>query len=304
MKTSDLAALGVLDALLQETSVSRAAEKTGLSTPAVSHALNRLRARFDDPLLVRAGRSMVLTPRAEALRPLVHDAMAAAALVFAPVEPEDLTAIQRRLTLAMSDYVTMLIGARFDEGLRTHAPNLDLRIVLNTPDDPERLRLGDVDMVVGIYARLPPEVKRRKVVVDRLVCVLRREHPAVNKRLTLRQYLAAEHLQVAPRGRPGGIVDATLAARGEQRRVARAVPFFRFALELVAETDYLLTVPERLAHRFADRFDLRVLELPFEMKPYALSLVWHPRYDGDRPHRFLREHIAGCFAALDGPERP
>jgi len=300
MQPSDFGSLAALHALLTEASVSGAAKRLCLSTPAMSHALNRLRDRFDDPLLVRAGRGMVLTPRAEALRPHVEDAVAAASLVFRPPEREELARAVRSYTLALSDYVTTLIGAGLDQSVRDQAPNVDLRFLLNAPDDPDRLRQGEVDVIVGIYGRLPPEVKRRRVVSDRLVTVVRRAHPKIGKRLGLRQYATLPHIQVAPRGRPGGVVDRRLAESGRRRRVARAVPFFRHALELVSETDYLLTVPERIATKFAQPLGLKLLEPPIPLEPYALSMVWHPRNDSDDVHRFLRQQLVACFESIGG----
>jgi len=297
MEPSDLALLATLDALLQESSVTNAARRVGLSTPAVSHALARLRERLDDPLLVRAGRGMVRTPRAEALAPVVREAMSRAEKVFER-EELDLARVEREVTLSVTDYVLALVGNDFSARVQDGAPGVDLRFLLNAADDPARLRRGDTDLAVGIYGRLPPELRTRPLIEDRLVCAVREDHPTVGARMTLRRYVALEHVQVAPRGRPGGIVDRLLAERGHERRVARAVPFFEAALQMTAGSDYALTISERIARRRAEALGLRILEPPFEIAPYTLSLVWHPRFDGDTTHRWLRETLAESCAEL------
>lgn len=300
MESSDLSALATLDALLQEVSVSGAARKLGLSTPAVSHALAKLRERFGDPLLVRAGRTMVLTPRAESLKPRVRDAVATAGRVFEPMEAFEPERLSRSFTLSMTDYVLVVFGGAFEERLRGAAPGLDLRFVPNTVDDGERLREGESDLAVGIYGNLPPELRSRPLITDRLICVVREGHPSVKNRLTLERFVELPHIQIAPRGRPGGYVDNLLETRGLRRRVARAVPYFQVALELAASSDYLLVVSERIAKQLGPRLGLRMLEPPLPFEPYTLSLVWHPRYDGDAAHQWLRSQLLESTQALIG----
>ncbi|MEZ4459193.1 MAG: LysR family transcriptional regulator [bacterium] len=296
--TSDVASLITLDALLQEGSVTLAAKRLGLSTPAVSHALARLRDRLDDPLLVRAGRTMVLTPRAELLKEPVRDAVALATRVFERVEAFDPARLQRSFTLSLTDYVLFVLGDTLEGNLRGAAPNLDMRYIPNAPDDPERLRRGDTDLAVGIYGDLPPELKMRPLVTDRLVCVVRQGHPELKRRLTLNKFCALEHVQVAPRGKPGGYVDDVLMQRGLTRRVARAIPYFQIALRLVSTSDYILTVSERIARGVASDLNLQVFEPPLELQPFTLSMVWHPRFDGDAAHAWLRDQLVQAAATL------
>ncbi len=300
MESNDLAGLSTLDALLQEASVSGAARRLGLSTPAVSHALARLRERFDDPLLVRAGRGMVLTPRAEALKPKVQDAISVASRIFEPHEAFSPSTMKRSLTLSATDYVLLVFGRALDEAVRDVAPGLQLRVVPNAVDDAERLRSGDTDLAIGIYGDLPPELKTRPIITDRLVCVVRQDHPKIKKRLTLARYVELEHVQVAPRGRPGGYVDECLAERGMQRRVTRAVPYFQVALEMTAGSDRILTISERIAALLGPQLGLKIIEPPIPLKPFALSMVWHPRFDADPGHRWFREQLVGSTRLLGG----
>lgn len=289
MEPSDLALLATLDALLQEGSVTRAARRAGLSTPAMSHALARVRERLGDPILVRAGRGMLLTPRAQALKPQVHDLVAEARRALAPERPFVPRELARTFVVHATDYVLAILGPAADRILRAEAPEACVRFVPNTLDDPALLRDQGSDLAVGIYGDLPREMRSRQLLTDRFVCVVRRGHPALAARLTLDRFAALAHIQVAPRGQPGGYLDDVLRERGLTRTVARAVPYFMTALQLVAETDYVLTISERIAKRFAGALSLELVEVPLKLRPYALSLVWHPRVDGDAGHRFLRD---------------
>lgn len=288
MEPIDLSLLATLDALLQEGSVTGAARRVGLSTPAMSHALARIRERLGDPVLVRAGRGMVLTPRAEALKPRVHTVVNEARQALEPERPFVPSEMARSFVVHATDYVLTVLGLVADRILREEAPRVSLRFVPNTPDDASALRDGGSDLAVGIYGQLPQEMRSRVLLTDRFVCVVREGHPGVGKRLTLEQFVRLSHIQIAPRGKPGGYLDDELRSRGLARSVARVVPYFVTALQLAAQTDYILTVSERIARRLGPGLDLRVLEAPLELRPYALSLVWHPRFDGDAGHRFLR----------------
>lgn len=291
MEPSDLGLLANLDALLQEGSVSGAARRVGLSTPAMSHALARIRQRLGDPILVRAGRSMVLTPRAEALKARVHAVVNEARQTLEPERPFSPAELDRTFVVLAIDYVLTVLGATLDRVLRAEAPALSLRFVPNTTDDARALREAAADLAVGIYGDLPQDMRTRQLLTDRFVCVVREGNAAVGKRLGLEQYLRASHVQVAPRGKPGGYIDDVLRQLGHRRRVARALPYFLPALNLVAETDYVLTISERVAKALAPSLGLRLLPPPVELRPYALSLVWHPRFEGDAAHRWLREAL-------------
>jgi DNA-binding transcriptional LysR family regulator len=151
----------------------------------------------------------------------------------------------------------MVLGLAIDRTLRSEAPNVAVRFVANAEDDAERLRDGDSDLAVGIYGVLPQEMRSRQLLTDRFVCVVRGAHPAAARRMTLDQYVSLEHIQVAPRGKPGGYVDDALRERGLARRVARAVPYFVTALQIASQTDYVLTVSERVAQQLGPSLGVR-----------------------------------------------
>lgn len=304
MEGSDLGLLVALDALLQESSVTKAARRVGLSTPAMSHRLERLRVKLEDPLLVRAGRGMVLTPRAEALRPQVRSVVAAADRVMTPQAPFSPATLTRDFVIRATDYVLLVLGPTLDRIARAEAPQVGLRFMTNTPEDGADLRAGHAHLAVGIYGALEPELKTRTLLSDRFVCVVRRGHPLGRRRLTLSRYVKLGHIQVAPRGRPGGYVDDLLAERGLARRVTRAVPSFAAALRLVQGSDDVLTVSARVLGALEPEPALEVRAPPLPLEPYALSLLWHPRLDGDPAHRWLRELFVRAAAEVTGPPEP
>jgi DNA-binding transcriptional LysR family regulator len=218
-----------------------------------------------------------------------------------PFVPAEVT---RGFVVLATDYLLAVLGTAIDRILRDEAPRISLRFVPNSPEDAAALTGGGADLAVGIYGELPQEMRNRQLMTDRLVCVVRQDHPDVGKRLSLAQFVRLPHVQVAPRGKPGGYLDNVLRDRGLTRRVARAVPFFVSGLILAAQTDYVLTAPERIARSMAPALGLRLLEPPIELRPYALSLVWHPRFDGDAGHRFMRDVFARAAREVAGDAHP
>lgn len=298
MKQPDLNLLIALDALLQEGNVSRAAARVGLSTPAMSHALARLRTQLGDPLLVRAGQRMVFTPRAADLKDRVHALASETIGVLSPGAPADFRTVERAFRVRTTDQFLTILNPALDRRLR-EAPKLSLQVMPVQREDAVLLREGTIDLAIGVYdyspySDLPSDLRIQQLFEDEYVCVVRREHPAVGRSLTLAQYAELEHVQVSVRGPPGGYVDELLAAQGLSRRIVRAVPYFMAALALVAETDYLLTLAVRFARKMASRFGLRVVQAPkaLGLEPYQVSQIWHPRNDRDAAHRFLREAVA------------
>jgi DNA-binding transcriptional LysR family regulator len=298
MESVDFGLLLHLDALLQEGSVTGAARRVGLSTPAMSHALSRIREQLGDPILVRAGRGMRLTPRGLALKAQVHSVVTEARAALAPARPFVPQELTQNFVVHATDYVLTVLGLSVDRILHREAPGVCVRFVPNTQDDAVHLRDGASELAVGIYGDLPPEMRSRQLLTDRFVCVVRADHPTVGKRLSLEQFVQLPHIQIAPRGKPGGYIDDLLQGMGQARVVARAVPYFVTALQLAAQTDYVLTVSERIASKLAPSLGLRILPAPLVLRPYALSLVWHPRFDGDAAHRFLREVFVRAAAEV------
>jgi DNA-binding transcriptional LysR family regulator len=299
MKLPDLNLLIALDALLQEYNVSRAAKRVGLSTPAMSHALARLRKQLGDPLLVRAGQRMVPTPRAADLRERVHELAGQALGVMQPSPLRDIRTLERTFRIKASDMMLCLIGPTLDR-LAKVAPNIFFHVMPPQFEEPALLRDGTIDLAIGVYdyapySDLPTDLRIQQLFVDHFVCVVRDDHPSVGRSLTLAQYTELDHVQIAPRGQPGGYIDELLVKLGApRRRIARAVPYFIAALILVSETDYILTVSGQLARRLAPLLGLKIVQPPrsLGLEPNHLAQLWHPRNDRDPAHRWLRETVA------------
>jgi DNA-binding transcriptional LysR family regulator len=288
MESRDLSLLLTLDALLQEANVTLAARRLGLSTPATSHALARIRERLGDPVLVRAGRKMVLTPRAEELRPQVRSLVEDATRVMSAAVPFSPRGLSRTFTVFTTDHVLLVLGPALDRILREEAPDVCLRFLPSVMEDWIPLRDGVADLSVCILGHFPPEFRTRQLFTDRFVCVVRRDHPAAGRRLTLDRYLALDHIVVSPLGRPSH-VDAVLAERGLERRIRRIVPFFNAGLLMAASTDDVLTVSDRAAEALAPTLGLRIVEPPLPLAPYSLNLLWHPRLENEPANRWLRD---------------
>lgn len=300
MESRDLKLLLTIDALLQEGNVTLAAKRLGLSTPATSHALARIRDRLNDPLLVRAGRRMVLTPRAEQLRPQVRSLVEEATRVLSAAVPFSPRDLDRTFTVFTTDHVLLVLGPTVDRILHEEAPDVSLRFLPSVIDDWIPLRDGAADLSVCILGHFPSEFRTRQLFTDRFVCVVRADHPRAGKRLTLDEYLALDHIVVSPLGRPSH-VDSVLAERGLERRIRRIVPFFLSGLLLAATTDSILTVSHRAVELMAATLHLRILEPPLPLSAYALNLLWHPRLENEPANQWLREVFVRA-AAEAAPE--
>ncbi|MEW6322529.1 MAG: LysR family transcriptional regulator [Acidobacteriota bacterium] len=302
MDARDFPLLVTLDALLQEAHVTRAARRLGLSTPAVSHALARIRDRLGDPVLVRSGRSMRLTPRAEALRPHVRSLIEDAARLLRPPGPFEPSALRRTFTIFATDQVLLALGAAVDRIVRQEAPDVTLRVLPSVADDWMALRDGTADLSVCLPGVFPPEFRTRRLMAERFVCVLRAGHPAARRRLTLPRYLALDHIVVAPIGRQSQ-VDAALAQQGHERRIRHVVPYFAAALHLTAATDLALTVSASAARAVAASLPLRIVPAPLPLAPYTLNLLWHPRLDNEPANQWLRDVFMRAARAAGPPRR-
>jgi DNA-binding transcriptional LysR family regulator len=287
MEPRDLGLLLTLDALLQESNVTMAGRRLGLSTPATSHALARIRERLNDPILVRAGRSMVLTPRAEQLRPKVRSLVEEATGVLHAATPFSAQGLARTFTIYTTDHVLLVLGPAVDRILRAEAPEVTLRFLPSVVDDWIPLRDGAADLSVCILGHFPQEFRTRKLFTDRFVCAVRQGHPTVGKKLTLVEYLALEHVVVAPLGRPSQ-VDRALSERGLRRRIRQAVPYFQAGLHVASTTDCVLTVSDRAARALAKALRLRLVPPPLPLGTYPLHLLWHPRLENEPANRWLR----------------
>lgn len=291
LSSIDLNLLVVLRALLRERHVTRAAAQVGLSQSATSHALSRLRELCADPLLVRHGRSLELTPRATELLPGLERGLSELHGVVTREPAFDPKRAKRLFTLGMADYVQALLLAPLLRSLQQVAPEIDLNSV-TFPNLSELLESGNLDLAISVSAGIAPGLSTQPLFDDGFVCMVRKGHPKVQSKLSLDGYLSLRHVLVAPSGTPGSFVDTELERRGLVRRVALRVSSFLVAPVVVAETDFISTAPELLARRMAKRFALHVVPAPFRIPRFGLSLAWHPRFDNDPAHQWLRGFVS------------
>jgi DNA-binding transcriptional LysR family regulator len=294
MQPLDLNLLITLDALLTESSVARAAARMGVTPPAMSHALARLREALGDQILVRAGRALVPTPRAVAMRDRVRAVVDEARSVLAASAAGDLRSTRRTFTIRANEANAVMATGALLRRLHRRAPLLRLRFAPEGEEDVGELRDGRIDLDIGAQGDLGPEIKVQTLFEDDFVGVVRRDHPLARGRVTAARYAAAAHVAGSRRGRAQGPVDAALAALGLAREVALIVPGPLSALAIVADSDLVATVPASLARWGQRTLGLRVLKLPLSLPRMVLAQAWHPRLDADPAHRWLRACVVDC----------
>ena len=289
----DLNLLRVLDALLRERNVSRAAERLSLSQPAVSNALSRLRELLDDPLLVRVGRAMQPTPRALSLEAPIRDALQQIEHTLNAGDFFNPTSSRQRFVIAVTDYVELICMPALMAHLANVAPGIQLAIRHLTPSLPaEALDDGEVDLVLGRFVDVPTRFHIRRWASETLQVVVRREHPWVGEMLDLDSFLRLRHLWVHG-GQTRGMVDQWLEEQGLSRDVVYTTPNYLQAAHIVAQSDLAAVLPTQLARYFAGLLPLRLFDLPFDLGAFQLDIVSVAQRERDAALQWLIEQILG-----------
>lgn len=292
MHSMDLNLLIALDALLDEGSVAGAAKRMNLSPPAMSRTLGRIRAALGDEILVRAGRQMVPTPRALELQGRVRSLVDDARLVLRPESLSDPSTLVRSFTIRASDYVAGVFGASLQAIAALEAPRITLRFADQGKEDVSALREGRIDLDIGVLGSIGPEIRLQTLLRDRFVGVVRIGHPLVKGRITARRFAAATHVSASRRGLAHGPIDEALAAQGLSRQVRFVVPGFHAAMLTAAASDIVAAVPLAVAAT-AVRLGLKIryFDLPVATPELTIAQAWHPRFEKDAGHRWLRQAI-------------
>lgn len=323
----DVNLIVALDALLGERSVTRAARRIGLSQPAMSHSLARLRELLDDPLLVRTGREMALTERAQALVADVADAIDRLTHVFSARPSFDPVTAERVFRIAATDYTQFMLLPTLDRILSDEAPGVSVHMhPWSRPDMVSLLRNRDLDLVVGILPLpamkpLPDDIHTMALYDEHRVCIGRKGHPGLRRPLTLERYCALSHIQISLSGNPASApgppgpavsspaaargageqasdVDRLLAERGLGRRIAMTVPHFLLVPHIVAHSDHVALLSEHVARPFTRILPLRLVKPPFESGTATIGAIWHQRTDGDAAHDWLRKLVQRCIRGV------
>ena len=299
-RTLDLNLLRVLDAVMSEGSLTRAAAALSMTQPAVSHALRRLRESLGQELFVRTAHGMRPTPQAEALWPQVRMALASLRQALSPGDFDPRRdAVQMRL--AMADSTAASVAPGLVESIERESALVNLRFLPLTTRDPRRLLdSGEADLALGFFPEVitaiiaqgdESHLRHTQLYATRYVCVMRRDHPLAAEPLTLDAFCAAHHLLVSFSGRPHGYVDQALAGLGRQRRVVLTVNQFFTAGQVVRGSDLLTVLPERFLKATGVGDDLVVRELPLALEPVHVAMIWHLRNDSAPEHRWLRQRV-------------
>lgn len=298
MSKPDLNLLVALDVLLAEGSVARAGRRLRLSPSAMSRALARLRETTGDPLLVRAGRGLVPTPRALELRDRVGQLVQDAEAVLRPAEQLRLEELDRSFSIRTSDGFVENFGPTLIARVRESAPGVRLCFVQKPDKDSTALREGRVDLETGVVGNATaPELRMTALFRDRFIGVVQRGHALGRGRITPARYAAGRHIAVSRRGLDRGPIDDALKTLGLEREIATIVAGFATALALARGSDLIASVPER--HTGNLRAGMHSFSLPFPTPEITVALLWHPRMDSDSAHRWLRGQIKDVCAPID-----
>lgn len=295
-RTVDLNLLGQLNVLLQERHVTRSAARVGMTQSAMSNALDRSRHLFDDPLLMRVGPEMRLTPRAQSLAPQLSALMAQVEIILRP-EPEDIRQISQTVRLLMAHVMAVMLGPALYKRVQETAPGVNLTIqAWNGSNEALReLEKGEIDLALSTFTGLGPNLRCLNVVEETFVVIMRQGHPAAQD-FDIDRWLAWPHLIFSGHGETRDQIDDLLQSMGRGRRVAMVAPSYSMAAALVAESDLIgLTPRAAIADEWKTR--LAIFEPPIPLPGITMQLAWHARADGDLAIR----HVAGLVQDILTP---
>jgi len=304
LQAIDLNLLVAFEALMDERHVTRAARRVGLSQPAMSNALTRLRRTFDDPLLVRTPSGMTPTPAAQTLIEAVRAALSQLRAALEDKPAFNPAASGRAFHVLTSDYAEIVLLAPLVGKLREQAGGVSIRVHRppNVFQPPSRTALSDsFDLAIGFFPdalSLDTSVRSEVLFEEDNVCIARANHPSIKSKISIRQYATAQHAAVFYKSEGPGVIDTILAQKGLTRQLAVLAPHFASVPFIVAESDLIATVPRRLALRFSKALKLQVLAIPFTLPPFRLAMLWHERVDSDPAHAWLRGLVVTTAGSL------
>lgn len=292
MQLPDLNLLIALDALLEEGSVVGAAQRMHLSAPAMSRTLARIRETVGDPILVKVGRRMVPTPRAVALREQVRQSVEAAVRLLQPTQEVDLATLERQFNLHANDTFTGAFGGLLLEHVRREAPHSVLRFQPESDTEDDVLRDGKVDLYISAMRQMGAEIRVQPLFTTTFVGLAREDHPIFDDEITPGQFASYDQISVSRRGRTSGPIDTALATLGLKRTVSLVVPTFHSAVFALSSSDLILPLPEHVVSTVRKMgVRARPFALPIPLETVVIVQAWHPRFQHDPAHQWLRRVI-------------
>ncbi|NER95571.1 MAG: LysR family transcriptional regulator [Symploca sp. SIO1B1] len=298
----DLNLLHIFEAVMMELNVSRAAERLNMTQPAVSHALRRLRRITNDDLFLKVPSGVTPTPKALELWEPIREGLTHIRQALSPAVFDQASSTQT-FTLAAADYTVALFLPKLLPILAKTAPNINIRILPNTNINAAKLlEQSEIDLAMGRFYRPTNRLRIQEVMEDRYICIMRKGHPLTRKKLTLKQYIKADHLLVTLTGEATGFIDEQLREMNLKRRIALTVNQFTLVPELIAASDLISAMPLRMVNRSLFQRDLHIAELPIKVAPAFLQMMWHERKQTDPAHEWLRTcllEIAQKFPTID-----
>lgn len=294
LRNFDLNLLVAFNYLLEERSVSRAAQKMFISQSAMSHVLQRLRQQLDDPVLVKTPQGMRPTPRALALVEPIGALLAEVEQVLRDSKEFSPATTQRRFTIATNDYVEFCLLPPLMKTVNREAPNIEIHLVQTQGGLAAAAEAADVDLVIGFDVILDQSsyLHRERLYTDRIVSLVRADHPDfTGDAVTLEQFIGAKHMLMSRREAGTGLIDDWLEQRGLTRKVSLVVPNFLSAPWIVAGTDLVFSLPLRIAEHFVRLAPLKIVPIPIDFPTYDLLMVWHSLQDKEPAHAWLRRTI-------------
>lgn len=291
----DLRLLAVFDEVYKTRSVTRAGENLGLAQTSVSLALGRLRRQFNDPLFVRTGHGMEPTPHAAALVEPLRQALDLLRQATRQQVVFDPGTSQRRFRISMTDISHLQFLPGLMNRINALAPTIQIEVQRITPETPKLMELGDSDLAVGYMPELEAGFYQQKLFEQGFACVVRKSHPRVDARMTATMYKREKHVAITAAGTGHDLLEQELARLDVSRRVALSLPTLPGLGNLLAHTDLVATVPDRVAQMLVRIAPVKSLAPPFELPTFSIKQHWHERFHLDPANRWLRGVIAELF---------
>lgn len=302
IRSKDLNLLVVFYEVMSELSITKAAKKLHLSQPALSNALARLRSEFQDELFVRSSRGVTPTPRALELKDPIARWLLKTNLIYSQkaFDPQN---FQGSFTIATNDYFEHLALPDLLPYLSQSAPQIKTIYRPTLGQLPKQeLEQGMMDLAIaGYFGDLPEGFYQQDLITDTYACLVRKNHPKVQTKLTLKTYLDLEHILVSPQGDMKGVVDTTLDKKGHKRKIMAGVSSFGVPASIVAQSDYIVTLPARIASVYAKLYNLYLLKPPIEIPSIRVKQVWHQRTHLSPQHQWFREALKRIMDSKEAP---